>query len=250
MEAEFITGHHSWELVSSHFNKEGMEGSGWGCPNYLSHEKCKELLVDGVFEVKVIVKTPGNKLAIGGEKQKPDESGRIKQLNKTIFEDMLKPDFTIVCDGQPIPCHQNILAGASDYFKALMVREFVESRTGSAEIQCSAEIGQALIKYIYTGEIEVRLLEENAEIFLQLGEMYNLKQLKALAEHKMLDQLTKENMASFFVAGNLHMASGIREAAKKFILMNFSALRENKGWKEMFGGNNDLLIELLLEGMV
>ena len=51
---------------------------------------------------------------------------------------------------------------------------------------------QSIVKFIYTGELEEGILGEEAEAFLELGDMYDMKALKDLAEGKLLRKLNKK----------------------------------------------------------
>ena len=60
-----------------------------------------------------------------------------------------------------------------------------------------------LTRYIYLEEIEEGILKEEVVAFLELGEKYQVEQLKELAEENMLQLLEKENMVNFLVAGDM-----------------------------------------------
>ena len=85
-------------------------------------------------------------------------------------------------------------------------REAVESK---ANIKLSAEVGRAFVRYIYTGELEQDVLKENAPAFLNMGEMYNLEEMKEKAEKELLSQLEKENMVDMISLGEVYRAEDI-----------------------------------------
>ena len=60
-----------------------------------------------------------------------------------------------------------------------------------------------LTRYIYLEEIEEGILKEEVVAFLELGEKYQVEQLKELAEENMLQLLEKENMVNFLMAGDM-----------------------------------------------
>ena len=60
-------------------------------------------------------------------------------------------------------------------------------------------------------------MKENVVSFLDLGEKYDLPGLKAIAEQAMIAMLDKENMLSFFLAGDLYQGEKIRAASKTFL---------------------------------
>ena len=58
-------------------------------------------------------------------------------------------------------------------------REAIES---TANIKLSAEVGRGFVRYVYTGELQEDLLKEYASAFLEMGEVYELNELKDMAE--------------------------------------------------------------------
>ena len=129
-----------------------------------------------------------------------------------------------------MPCHKHILAAASKAFAAMMENKHKESIEGKAyikldNIKLSVEIGQAFVKFIYTGKMDEAVLQENALAFLALGEMYHLEELKELAEVELVKQLDKENMVEMISNGEHHKADQLLEAALKYTKANMAWLR-------------------------
>ena len=58
-----------------------------------------------------------------------------------------------------------------------------------------------------------------------MGELYDLKELKELAEAELLIQLDKENMVGMISIGEIFRADDILEAALKMTKANMSWLR-------------------------
>ena len=110
--------------------------------------------------------------------------------------------FTLVFEGEAVPCHKEILAAASPVLGAMM-----EAMEGKANVEISAEVGKALVGYIYSREVAKELMNVHASTFLSLGEMYNLQGLKDVAELELLSQLKKENMVDMIHLGELHIGT-------------------------------------------
>ena len=81
----------------------------------------------------------------------------------------------------------------------------------------------------YTGDLEQDVLKEQAPAFLALGEMYDLQELKSLAEEEMLLQLAKENMVQMISLGEIFRADAIFEAALRTTKVNMTWLRSQVG---------------------
>ena len=80
-----------------------------------------------------------------------------------------------------------------------------------------------------TGHLEEDVLKEHAPAFLALGEMYDLQELKSLAEEEMLIQLAKENMVQMISLGEIFRADAIFEAALRTTKVNMTWLRSQVG---------------------
>ena len=84
-----------------------------------------------------------------------------------------------------------------------------------------------MVQFIYTGNMQEGLLEEQPAAFLAMGEMFDLQELKELAERELLIQLDKDNMLAMISLGELFRADKIFEfeAALKMTKVNMSWLR-------------------------
>ena len=114
---------------------------------------------------------------------------------------------------------------------------------------CSSIVGKELVKFIYTGEMEEKFVKEEYLHILKFGDMYNIDSMKEVAEQEMLETLNEENMIHRFIEGDLYRAQRIKESAKDLIKINVKKVMEMQNWKELFGTNKDLIIELL-EGCI
>ena len=94
-----------------------------------------------------------------------------------------------------------------------------------ANIDLPEDVGRAFVRFIYTGELPVDILKEHTSAFLELGDKYDVKVLKDLAEDEMLKQLDKKNMVEYVSIGDLFNAENLLEAALKMTKVNMSWLR-------------------------
>ena len=69
------------------------------------------------------------------------------------------------------------------------------------------------------------MLNNAAVVFLELGEEYDIVELKDLAEAELLKQLDKKNMVELVYIGDLFNAKKIFEAALKLTKSNMAWLR-------------------------
>mgnify|MGYP002054708265 CR=1 FL=1 len=127
--------------------------------------------------------------------------------------------------GQGKISHKHILAAASPVLRAMVENQHKESIQSKANIELSEDVGRAFIQFVYLGKLDVSLLKEHAPAFLELGEMYDLRQLKNAAERELVIQLDKKNMVRLLSIGETFRAGQLFEAALKMTKINIPWLR-------------------------
>ena len=55
-----------------------------------------------------------------------------------------------------------------------------EAKKGVLEIPCCGTVGHNLLRFIYTGELDIKVLETEVEVFLKLGHLFDIDNLKEL----------------------------------------------------------------------
>ena len=205
------------------YTKTVPAGDGQGFGKFVTHAKCAELYKAKDFIVTAKVEIPGEPVKIVGI----ESVAAPKKLNvfEKVYNSMEESDFALVFDGEEFPCHKIVLAAASPVFKAMVKNKHREAIEGKANIKFSKDAGRAFVRFIYTGEVEESLLKEHATAFLAMGELYDLQQLKDMAETELLSQLDKVNMVAMISVGDVFRAENIFEAALKLTRANLSWLR-------------------------
>eukprot|EP00092_Neocalanus_flemingeri_P010898 GFUD01011737.1.p1 GENE.GFUD01011737.1~~GFUD01011737.1.p1 ORF type:complete len:336 (-),score=83.30 GFUD01011737.1:51-1058(-) len=216
----------------------------WGFEKFLTHEKCKEKLINGSLTVKAEIEVVEEKVMIQG-KGKPSSLVSESAVSAKIFMDMEFTDFTIICQGKSFPCHKAFLGACSPVFKTMLETKMKEAESCTAELSCTEEVCESFIKFIYTNKIDEEVLKANAVSFLDLGEQYDMPSLKAMAEQSMVVSLDETNMLTFFLAGDLYNGERIRAAAKAFLRCNRRNLLQQEGWKEALEDQAELVFEIM-----
>ena len=124
-----------------------------------------------------------------------------------------------------VPCHKIVLAAASPVLEAMVENKMREAIESKADIKLTEEVGKGFLQYLYTSNLQEDLLKEHAPAFLSLGEMYDLPELKDMAETELVLQLDKENMVAMISIGETFRADRLLEAALKMTKVNLSWLR-------------------------
>jgi len=214
-----------------------------GFSRFTSHEKGKLELKNGVFElqVKIIVKEKKNTVIVGNRKDCPQ-----KWTSSKIFEEKSFTDFEIVSDGKSYPCHKVFLSAASTVLKGMIDSGMKESLNSSLVLESFPEdVMNSFLRFIYTGDMDEKVMSENCVIFLELGEKYDMEDLKEVAEQAMISSLNLENMISFFKAGQMLRGENIRASAKTFIRVNIKNVSDKQKLRTELQGEAELLMELL-----
>ena len=154
-----------------------------------------------------------------------------KCVCKNLYEKMERNNFSIICDGVEVLCHKHVLSAPSSVFAAMVENQHLEAIEGKAKIEISEEAGRAFVRYMFTGELEESMLKEQTVAFLELGDKYNVQQLKNLAEAELLKQLDKKNMVKFVSVGDFHNSNKIFEAALKMTKFNMAWLRNQVSYR-------------------
>merc|ERR1719239_661513 len=218
-----------------------------GLSHFLSHAKCTEVYDDEKdFVLTANVEILGKDLKIMGNEDTAVPKKYCVALCKNLFEKMMDTNFTLVFQGAEVACHKQVLAAASPVFEAMVGNQHMEAIESKANVELSEEVGRAFVKFIYTGELEEDKLNEHAIAFMELGNKYDVQELKDLAEGELLRQLNKKNMVQLVSIGDLFNANKIFGAALKMTKANMAWLRTQEGGLEDLKKlSQDILVKLL-----
>ena len=220
VKCQFIT-----DVKTSSFDIKMPANEGLGPFKFLSHVECTEAYKEKDFVVTAKVEISGKDLKIMGNQPALVPAEYCVALCKNLYEMEMDTNFTLAFQGAEVPCHKHVLAAASSVFKAMVENQHMEAIESKANIELSGEVGRAFVKFIYTGELEEDMLKEHAMAFLELGNKYDVQELKDSAEAELLMQLDKKNMVQLVSIGDLFNANKIFEAALEMTKANMTWLR-------------------------
>ena len=126
------------------------------------------------------------------------------------------------------------------------MKNYAEAKSATSNLDCSQEVGEGFVKFLYNIKIEKIIFDQNLESFLCLGNKFQIQELKVMVELRMLQLLTQENMVCFMVAGHVFESMKIKEAAKRMIKTNFAWLEGRTELKQALGDHKDLFLEIFL----
>ena len=158
-------------------------------------------------------------------------------------------DYTLVCRGEELACHTNILlarcptlAPGATWPEGEKGRWVVKSLEGD---EVEVEVVRDLLTYIYTGTISEKRVKERVEKLLELAHMYQLPGLVDTCREAALQQITVDN--SLHTLATLHKFAPVegedeqKEVAIRFVKRNLAKVKETKDWEAFASKLPDLV---------
>lgn len=145
-------------------------------------------------------------------------------------------DVTFQIDGKSLRAHKFILAARSPVFAAMFQSGMQESQSSVIVIEdVEAEVMQAVIRYIYCGDIEEEH-EDNALFAIKLfaaADKYHLKFLRTLCESFIAANLSPDIVSAAMIAGHLHDSQLIKRECFKLISRLEEDVKHLEDWAEV-----------------
>merc|ERR1719427_1736246 len=170
-----------------------------------------------------------------------------------FYEEKIDTNFKVVCQGQELRCHKEILATRSEFFRRLIDTDLPGSKEMVEMVVCpDPEVADQFIRFFYTGQVpkgvEVlqaaadpsKVLKKSGEmnkivlhgnliLFLELSDFYDVAELKEIVEDAMIEKLEKENYEELLVGATVHGLHGgrrVKAAVAKFLSQNPAVFEE------------------------
>jgi speckle-type POZ protein len=147
--------------------------------------------------------------------------------------------------GREFPAHKNILAARSEVFAAMLQHPMKEQSTNQIEIEdIEPDVLQELLRFIYTGRVQVDKLETMATGLFIAADKYLLDELKMKCENYLRNHMSPDVCVFLLLHGDLlNPAEPLKEAAK--FLRHFpNHVMATDGWKKMKQENPVLLCDI------
>lgn len=155
----------------------------------------------------------------------------LRQLN--IFrQNELLTDVLICTGDSQFPCHRNVLASSSPYFKAMFCNNFKESHQAKVDLKgIDAEIVQQIIVYVYTGEILIT--KDNVLSLIEAASMMQYAKLFEACSTYLQDQLDPSNCLSLKRLSEILCCENLRNKALDMALKCFPEVAGSEDLKEL-----------------
>ena len=140
-------------------------------------------------------------------------------------------DVTLQSGDVHVRCHRNVLAVASDYFKAMFRCGFKESTSGTVPLTMEPKILTSIVDYMYTGEIE--LTADNVESLFKAGDFLQLDTLNVACENFMLKKVESANCVGFSKFATLYRLNNLQQKARRVMQSEFKTVALKEEFKEL-----------------
>jgi hypothetical protein len=134
-----------------------------------------------------------------------------------LFSDKFSDVVLVAAGGERIPAHRNILAASSECMDALLSGQWAESASGVVRVEESVTAVKALLRFLYTGEVDDAALESDLGGVLELAKKHEQEELVAACEQHALKTLTVKSVVAKFVLGSVHNMAALKAACVNFI---------------------------------
>ena len=162
-----------------------------------------------------------------------------------LFNNMQFSDIIFKVRGREFPAHKLILSARSEVFAAMFQHPTKENLTNQIKIEdIEPDVFQELLRFIYTGRVQVDKLEVMAAGLFIAADKYFLDQLKMTCENHLLRHMSPENCVVLLTTGDLQNPTELLKEAAKFFRRLPSQVMATDGWEKMEEENPRLLCQI------
>ncbi|XP_078589156.1 kelch-like protein 24 [Branchiostoma floridae x Branchiostoma japonicum] len=168
-------------------------------------------------------------------------SSALLQGLQELRSDNLLVDVILCVSGKEIPCHRNVLAACSGYFRAMFCNGHRESKEHKVTIhEASASALQLLVDYAYTSKVTIT--EDNALDLLESASFFQFESVRDACTKFLSDTLSVTNCLERLSVGNMLMNHHLETSALSYVLKEFTAVNETPDFLDL---TKELLITLI-----
>lgn len=163
----------------------------------------------------------------------------------TLFESGLHSDVTLRCGDYEYKMHKSILANRSSVFAGMFDNDFDERRTGVVQVsyEFTPKAIEEMLRFMYTNETSDKF-PGLAHDLLKAADYYDIKDLKTVCEHSLLENVNVENVAQTIVSANNFGLEELREYLLEFIRINHKDVMKNSQYRDLYRSDIDLILEI------
>ncbi|XP_066279895.1 kelch-like protein 24 [Branchiostoma lanceolatum] len=150
-------------------------------------------------------------------------AGSLLQGLQELRSDNLLTDVVLCVSGKEIPCHRNILAACSEYFRAMYCSSLRESKEHKVTIhEVSPGALQLLVDYAYTSKVTIT--EENAVKLLEGANFFRILPVRDACVTFISNNLSGKNCLQMLHIGNMLSCPDLEKKARSCALKEFATV--------------------------
>ncbi|XP_004697717.1 kelch-like protein 38 [Echinops telfairi] len=158
-------------------------------------------------------------------------SDLLRQLNG-FRQSGLLTDVSICTSTQEVPCHRNVLASSSPYFRAMFCNNFKESRETKVQLKgVDATTLEQIVLYVYTGEVSITA--ERVHPLMEAAAMLQYPKLFEACSSYLQSQLTPSNCLGMLRLSEIFSCETLKEKARQMALRYFPEVASSADLKEL-----------------
>ncbi|XP_075817091.1 kelch-like protein 38 isoform X1 [Microtus pennsylvanicus] len=158
-------------------------------------------------------------------------SDLLRQLN-SLRQSKILTDVSICSGAWEVPCHRNVLASSSPYFKAMFCSHFRESREAKVQLQgLDSTTLEQVITYAYTGEVHISAA--NVLPLMEAAAMLQYPRVFEACSSYLQSQLTPGNCLGLVRLAEILSCESLKKKAREVALTCFPEVAASADLKEL-----------------
>lgn len=158
-------------------------------------------------------------------------SDLLRQLNG-LRQSRILTDVIICVGAWEVPCHRNVLASSSPYFRAMFCSNFRESMEVKIQLRgIDSKTLEQLVLYVYTGEVPITA--ENVLPLIEAASMLQYPKLFEACSSYLQSQLTPSNCLGMIRLSEILSCETLKKTAKEVALTYFPEVAASADLKEL-----------------
>ncbi|XP_057647941.1 kelch-like protein 38 [Chionomys nivalis] len=158
-------------------------------------------------------------------------SDLLRQLN-SLRQSKILTDVSICSGAWEVPCHRNVLASSSPYFKAMFCSHFRESREAKVQLQgVDSTTLEQVITYAYTGEVCISAA--NVLPLMEAAAMLQYPRVFEACSSYLQSQLTPGNCLGLVRLAEILSCESLKKKAREVALTCFPEVATSADLKEL-----------------
>jgi len=135
-------------------------------------------------------------------------------------------DCILEAQGKQIYAHKVVLTSRCEFFRAMFCSSWAETKSPSVSLKCDFDVLQAVIYYLYSDQLDERLLTDETVVKVLIeAHALVLQRLKELCELYIIGRITAVTVQQLFEVGITYEAKQLQKQCKLFARANGIILR-------------------------